>query len=819
MGLLGRLAPRGLAPHLVFAAIALAFCAPYLLPGNVLLPTGLHTFPPWIGDVGAPGDRPTNELMADALVLTLPARVLNHDALRAGTIPFWNPRIYGGYPHFAMIQNNTLYPPSAVFDLVDPYWSMGASICLHLALAGSLMFLFLRGSALSSAASAVGGAAFELNGMFLIRASSPSYVFTGTWLPLLLLGARALARGGSTRRAGAQLALGSALTVLGGHPQMAAMSFAASAALFACDIAGERRAGAGPAGREVARRAAWLACWIALGVALVGFQVVPFAEFLRESSREVVSLQQVLASALPAPGLLQGILPDVFGHPVDGTYWFDDLAPLLDGRPRSARYWALNYSGENVFTGWAPLVLAAVALVRPARPRDVALFAGMALVSLAVVLGTPLLALAYAAVPGFAYSRPDRVLFLYMAAVAALAGHGFESIATADDRPRTRRIALAAAIALAAELAWTSRAWLLDGARRRAFGDWLVQAWEHAAALPVSGARQLAVALAILAACAWLARRRLSPTVAAAAWIAAIAVPNAWFGWKFNPVQPRPSLGGTATERAVAAHAGGRRLARVLESGGRVLPANVTQILGVDDVHGASAAGLERYLAVMSAFDRTSVSRMKYFPEFRDRRVADGPLFDLLSVGLVLSDVPLPAPWRAVSGEDAITLYDRPDALARFHFVSEVERVPDVASAIARVTSADFAPARRAVVVARNGAGNATAGSASSGAGGDAGAGRVAVVSDTPHGIALDVDAPSAGVVVTSEVDYPGWESDLDGVRADTLLVNGAFRGVAVPAGSHRVRFRYVPRSFYAGVAVSVVAALAWIALARLHRS
>ena len=109
--------------------------------------------------------------------------------LRAGEIPFWNPSVFAGYPHFALIQNNVLYPPSTVFDLIEPVSGMGFSILLHLALAGCLMFAFLRSRGLADDAAFVGAAAFELNGMFLIRVSAPSYVFSGTWLPLMLLGA------------------------------------------------------------------------------------------------------------------------------------------------------------------------------------------------------------------------------------------------------------------------------------------------------------------------------------------------------------------------------------------------------------------------------------------------------------------------------------------------------------------------------------------------------------------------------------------------------------------------------------------------------
>jgi uncharacterized membrane protein YfhO len=78
----------------------------------------------------------------------------------------------------------------------------------------------------------------------------------------------------------------------------------------------------------------------------------------------------------------------------------------------------------------------------------------------------------------------------------------------------------------------------------------------------------------------------------------------------------------------------------------------------------------------------------------------------------------------------------------------------------------------------------------------------VSVIRYEAHEVQLDVDSPG-GVVVSSEAFYPGWDSAVDGRRAETLLVNTAFRGVAVPAGRHRVTMKYVPRSFVAGLVLS----------------
>jgi len=53
-------------------------------------------------------------------------------------------------------------------------------------------------------------------------------------------------------------------------------------------------------------------------------------------------------------------------------------------------------------------------------------------------------------------------------------------------------------------------------------------------------------------------------------------------------------------------------------------------------------------------------------------------------------------------------------------------------------------------------------------------------------------DAP--GILVVADAYHEGWQARLDGVPADILRVNGAFRGVAIPqAGVHLVEYSYRP--------------------------
>jgi uncharacterized membrane protein YfhO len=67
----------------------------------------------------------------------------------------------------------------------------------------------------------------------------------------------------------------------------------------------------------------------------------------------------------------------------------------------------------------------------------------------------------------------------------------------------------------------------------------------------------------------------------------------------------------------------------------------------------------------------------------------------------------------------------------------------------------------------------------------------------------LEVSAPREGILVVSDSYYPGWKVFVDGKEARILKANYAFRAVKVPAGRHKVRFVYLPESFFKGLKIS----------------
>jgi membrane protein YfhO len=92
--------------------------------------------------------------------------------------------------------------------------------------------------------------------------------------------------------------------------------------------------------------------------------------------------------------------------------------------------------------------------------------------------------------------------------------------------------------------------------------------------------------------------------------------------------------------------------------------------------------------------------------------------------------------------------------------------------------------------------------------------------------VTIEATLERSGILVLNDTNYPGWEVEVDGHKDRILNANYLFRGVALAAGKHVVRFIYNPRSFRLGFGVSLIAftvltlwgILAWSARRREKR-
>jgi hypothetical protein len=68
----------------------------------------------------------------------------------------------------------------------------------------------------------------------------------------------------------------------------------------------------------------------------------------------------------------------------------------------------------------------------------------------------------------------------------------------------------------------------------------------------------------------------------------------------------------------------------------------------------------------------------------------------------------------------------------------------------------------------------------------------------------IQVQAAAGGVLVLSEVFYPGWQAKLDGEPVPLFRADAALRALCVPAGEHQITLIFRPWSVRAGAATTL---------------
>ena len=198
-------------------------------------------------------------------------------------------------------------------------------------------------------------------------------------------------------------------------------------------------------------------------------------------------------------------------------------------------------------------------------------------------------------------------------------------------------------------------------------------------------------------------------------------------------------------------------------------------------------AGQHGQLGPPEEFDRTIVAAALPL------EVPEAPIFDAFGLRTVV---------RYRGGLYATDI--RESALDRFTLVPEIRVEEDPDRFFARLGSVDWDPRREALV-------SKPVPDASEKMEGQRPP-RIEVQWDENDRQSLEVES-SGGVLVTSGLFFPGWTVHVDGEPTDAIEVQGALRGVALPAGLHRVDWVYRPPWIPLAVGGTVLALISALAL------
>ena len=684
-------------------------------------------------------------------------------------LPLWSVNVNAGHPAFADIQFDAFYPPTVLTGLLlGPSGRFSPALLVedevaHVFLAELGMYVLLlwllgpgRAKRVQAAVPAHAAASIEripaaLTGaaVFAFSGYLTTYPLQDTdilqvsvWLPwaILLLDV-ALACRSTAWAVVAALPVG--LAVLAGHPQVLLYVICAHllyTLVFAAECASH---GFRPALGAVGRGL------LALGVGLAtgAIQLLPTWQLAPLSVR-----------ANEGYGFLSGGFAP---HELTGLVLrqgFGGAAPL--------------------YLGVVPLTLAVAGLAtRVAGLRTYALALGGAGLLLSLGGQSALYPLAYLAVPGFDQVRDqERAIYLVTFSVALLAAAGVPMLyrpATTGSRWLMARlpVGLGATLlfgaAVSALLAAEMRPDLTEQARQSLQADldgldWmlLLLAALLVTALMLRFSRRHGVVLpwmlAGLCALDLLSAHPAYGTQAGAA----------------NPFPPSPLI------RMVAADTD--RPFRVSSEG--LLPADGNEglIYGLDDVVGSTPLELSAFEAINAAERSHAITELQRFA--------------LLDVRYVFTKRTFPpgAPLRLLGSDGDVHLYrlEAPYAFPPAWLVHKITTADD-ASTWQAVGQADL----HQTAVLPTGVSVALAPASDD---------SVTLLASAPTRLAWEVTSDGTGLLVMSQIRYPGWTVTVDGRTAQLLPADGALLAVAVPAGRHAVVLAFAPCILRVGGSISL---------------
>jgi len=694
--------------------------------------------------------------------------------LLAGRLPLWNPYEYGGLPFLATAQPATLYPPwLVVYGLAGPSpAAYEAFMILHYALTGLIGFAALRWLGSSPVGAAVGAVVLTFNPWVMDRNYHPTHIASLTWTIGVFAAALATIDAPGPRPALCFAALLS-LELLAGYPEFVLDTGMLLALLVLARLAEvARRRGAGAALGALV----WLAAGGVLFLLLTAMQWVPLLEMLGESYRAG-------AATTPLAGLSMRAV--VLGGGAGG--WARATAEVFHLPPAA----------------WLCALAGLVVVRRPSAPRAGQTITWVLLATIAAGLVLLLPGPLHELFPFRLFRSTVCWGFLFYVPTAVVAARGLDACLSEQPPWRSRSAALALAALGALSLPFMGRralGWLLLGAGA------LVLARRARAPIVRAGAESLLVATAILAAWTWI------PST----------IPGGtdlyWHRYSRGEYPlPDPPTEVVARGRRVEAscHADrGRLVAPLLSFTGAPILAHLPMINGypeslaparmkqVLDSCGIPPHTLQINRAALGAcapwLDRLDVT-CAWLPEGEDGALAG-------------------AGFTKVATEQGQATYRR-SAPGRLRLVPGVvaAKSPEEAFELVRGGTLD---AKQFVVLEDGGAAHSLSADGASGAAAPAPdeTPTSVVRSDEAGTIAIDVTLPRPMYAVLSEAYYPGWHGFVDGSPVPVYRADFALMAAPVPAGSHRLEFRYSPASVRLGTLLSIVGAAGFVITAAVTR-
>ncbi len=681
-----------------------------------------------------------------------------------GIIPFWNPYTFCGMPFFADLQNGFFYPGHQLMYLLSggelSVWLAQFIIILHYFIAMVGMWKLARGLEVGEWGSVFAGISYGLSGMLVAHMIHPNMLYHMAFFPLIVYFFYKGVAGRSwlhTLLAG--LTLG--LVMLSGHPQMALyiifFLFCLTIFLVIRDFTSkdpERK-------NSIVFSLVRAALPIIIGAGIFAVQYLPSQELADLSQRATMTYEKSLEGSLGSGQLFTLVLPKFFGvvsadTPRELPFWY---------RPESWYFWE-----TVIYFGVVTLLLAFVGLASRRLGNLGWFLGGMGLLGLLYALGDsfiihPILA----KLPFFDVFRiPTRLAIYLTLAASLLGGVGLERVIRSEEQNSR----LARVVMIAGGIIVFIGILAVSGTLAGMFNA----PQQIAAAASSTGIGAVLIG-GLASVIAWFGLKRKAPgTGTGIALILLCAIDLFIFGVDQNKAPTNPESVYQAIERSPygeifrANPPNDLFRVRMREGGAMLMQRNQGPYSRYMLFEGYNPLLLERLIPPVSTPD-----------------VA----YDLMNVRYTIAfQQGNPQPGVA----ERTTQYPH----ARMIYNAQQGTTEEI---MAKMKAEDIDYSRTALLeqdpgIPLTGSGNGTA----------------TISAYDLNDLAVDVKTDVPGLLVLSEIWYPAWKAYIDGKPAELLPVNYSMRGVAVPAGEHKVELHFESDAVATGSWITLVTLIGTLA-------
>ncbi|MEJ2337922.1 MAG: hypothetical protein P8Y15_03420 [Gemmatimonadales bacterium] len=747
----------------------------------------------------------------DMQLFFIPQRYLLWTALQAGHLPLWTPLLGNGTPLLANFQSGVFYPPNWLYAALPFFAAFNGLLVLHFVVGGVFTYLFCRVADYDRSSASAAAIGYMLGGYFVSLTNLLNVLQVAAWAPAVCWGILVYAR---SRSVGSFVLLVAVLWLafMAGEP----LTFALAVALgggygVVRRIRGRLQRGA------LALIVALAAAGLLVG-GLAAMQVLPTAEFVSESDRAGgLSYEESERYHLEPVRLIHLAVPPEYGDPV---YRFGRKAMLVTVEP-----WLFS-----VYLGAVALILIAAARLDRDRRLESLYWAAVGALGLVLSLGdaTPLYGFLYRHLPGFASFRfPERFLFLTGFSAAMLAGTGLSALRAVRRPVRLDGVLGAGALALVTGFAI---AWSVYAEPLRVWGEahlpeapffqnfafahamWAGNLWRIVVLVAIAllviklyrrgifrESLLVALLLGLLTLDLWTAHRQLTPVADRSFFeeppVLASLVP-------FAPLRTDYRYRASPFDEDITRFhtLPGLSLQSEKWTWQQTVQPNLGALHGIlthdsgDAIHLSRGVDQSTFLAMLPTESRWRVLRLAsvrwvYSYHGFDRNLY-GSRTRLDSLPGFVYELKDPLP-RAYVARQAVLVDEEVEAF-NASITREFDPRTQVALLAAQVEEAGI-PVWRDPVDSPDDGGDSVYRPAAT------------IVADEGTEIRIAVSPSSAGYLVLTDSDYPGWSAHVDGEERPILLANYSYRAVPVRPGDREVVFTYRSRPFLLGRRISAV--------------